>query len=160
MKKLFTPYLCGTNYGYLSFLSFPRKSSRSKNRGLALLFTWIIIFFVPCGFGAEIVLVEDDFSGLENTPPDALKFEWSGEVTQNGSGQLILNTWEVNTSWIRSITNAAPKSGETLVLQMRVYAYAEPAVYGDLQPRGLRVGNDANNAIEFYSIYGTTIGRG
>ncbi len=44
---------------------------------------------------------------------------------------------------------------------MRAYAYAEdwnPGVYGDRQPRGLRVGSDANNAVEFYSLSRTSVG--
>jgi hypothetical protein len=44
---------------------------------------------------------------------------------------------------------------------MRAYAYAEnwnPGVYGDKQPRGLRVGSDADNAVEFYSASRTSVG--
>lgn len=159
MKKLFAPYLCGTKCENISFPSFPRKSPRSKNRGLALLSTWMILFFVPYGFGAETVLLEEDFSGLVNTPPDAAKFDWDGEVKQNGSGQLVFNTLHINQSWLRSKASATLELGQTLVLQFRASTYAEnPRVYGDLQPRGLRVGNDADNVVEFYSISAVNLG--
>jgi hypothetical protein len=102
--------------------------------------------------------VEDGFSGSAGSPPDATKFDWGGDVVQDGAGQLYLSTGEANTSWLRSKAGAAPDSRQTLVLQMRAAAYAEPAVYGDLQPRGLRVGGDADNAVEFYSIYGNSLG--
>ena len=108
--------------------------------------------------GLAQVLMQDDFNGAAASPPDAAKFTWGGQVGMNGTGQLNLNTDTASTSWLQSITNAVPRAGESLVLRMRLSAYAEPAVYGDLQPRGLRVGNDANNVIEFYSIYGTTLG--
>ena len=38
------------------------------------------------------------------------------------------------------------------------HTYAEPRIYGNGQPRGLRVGSDANNVVEFYSIWGNNIG--
>jgi len=104
------------------------------------------------------VLVEDDFVGAAGASPDASKFEWSGEVEQGGDGTLCLNTVWVNTSWLRSKAGAAPGAGETLVLQMRAQAYAEPGIYGGGQPRGLRVGTDANNAVEFYSVSQTSVG--
>ncbi len=104
------------------------------------------------------VLVTDDFAG---SAPDATKFEWGGDVAQTGSGQFNLSTNSANTSWLRSKAGAAPGAGETLVLQLRLAAYAEgwnPGIYGDGQPRGLRVGSEANNAVEFYSVSGTSVG--
>jgi len=59
---------------------------------------------------------------------------------------------------LRSLAGAAPGAGEPLVRQSRFAANAEPAVYGDGQPRGLRAGADASNVAEFYSVYGTTLG--
>ncbi|NUQ65530.1 MAG: immunoglobulin domain-containing protein, partial [Pirellulales bacterium] len=77
-------------------------------------------------------------------------------------GQLNLSTQTGQSSWLRSKAAAAPVAGQSLVLQMRAYAYAEGTspgiVYGDKQPRGLRVGGDANNAIEFYSASRTSLG--
>jgi hypothetical protein len=106
-------------------------------------------------------LVQDDFAGSAGAPPDAVRFEWGGDLAQSGSGQLVLSTDQANQSWLRSLTGAAPGPEQTLVLQMRAYAYAEgwnPGVYGDQQPRGLRVGTDANNVVEFYSLSRTSVG--
>lgn len=108
------------------------------------------------------VLVTDTFSGTNGAPPDATKWDWSGEASQNGAGQVALSTWSANTSWIKSKAGAAVNAGQSLVAQLRAYAYAEGTspgtVYGDRQPRGLRVGTDANNAIEFYSASRVTVG--
>lgn len=107
------------------------------------------------------VLVEDGFDGLAGTAPEAAKFEWGGEVTQNGTGQLSLQTWSVSHSWLLSKAGGAAIDGGPLVLQLRAYAYAEngtPGVYGDQQPRGLRVGVDPNNVVEFYSLSRTNVG--
>ena len=52
-------------------------------------------------------------------------------------------------------------AGSTLALRFTASAYAEgfnPGIYGDNQPRGLRVGSDANNAIEFYSAANAIVG--
>lgn len=119
---------------------------------------WLTLCHLPVS-GA--VLVEDAFDGANNSPPDSAKWEWSGEAAANGTGQLNLQTWSANRSWILSKAGAAPTASRPLVLYLRAYAYAEnwtPGVYGDQQPRGLRVGNDANNAVEFYSLSRTSLG--
>ena len=106
-------------------------------------------------------VVEDGFNGTVGAAPDASKFIWSGEVVQTGDGKLYFNTEVANNSWLRSIAGAAPGLGETLVLKMRARAYAEtwnPGIYGDAQPRGLRVGSDANNVVEFYSLSNSSVG--
>ncbi len=132
-----------------------------------LLVMVVVVFLQPTfaqlalTLGASSVLVEDTFDGSASAPPDATRFEWGGDVAQNGSGQLGVSTWTANQSWVRSKAGAAPGLDETLILQMRAYAYAEdwnPGIYGDGQPRGLRVGNDANNAAEFYSVSRTIVG--
>jgi hypothetical protein len=107
------------------------------------------------------VLLTDEFNGTGD--PDSSVFEWGGDVTRNGSGLLSLSTDSANTSWLRALpsTAATPGVGDTLVVEIRAYAYAEdwnPGVYGDKQPRGLRVGSDPDNAIEFYSLTRTTVG--
>jgi hypothetical protein len=107
------------------------------------------------------VLVQDDFTNSSGSLPDATKFDWAGHLAQTGAGQLNLLTDAYDLSWLKSKAGAAPGAGETLVLQMRAYAYAEnwsPGVYGDKQPRGLRVGTDANNAVEFYSVSRVSVG--
>ena len=107
------------------------------------------------------VLVQDVFNGSDGALPDAAKYVWSGQFGQYGTGLLYLATDAVDESWLRSTAGAAPGAGQTLDLQIRVYAYAEnwnPGVYGDKQPRGLRVGNDPNNAVEFYSASRTSVG--
>ena len=120
-----------------------------------------IIFLFAAVFsfsGWASVLVEDSFSGAS---PDSTKFDWSGQVNQNGAGQLSLSTDTANTSWITSKAGASLSPGQTLTLNFTAYAYAEnwnPGVYGNKQPRGMRVGTDANNVLEFYSISRVTIG--
>lgn len=129
-------------------------------RNISMVFLMVSLWMLSSAARAQILL-SDDFSGVAGAPPDAAKYVWNGDVTQNGSGQLNVNTLSYRNSWIYSRTNAAPGSGQTLVLQMRAYAYAEnwdPGVYGDRQPRGLRVGTDANNCAEFYSDARTSVG--
>jgi len=106
-------------------------------------------------------LVEDDFTALAGTAPDAARFIWGGDLSQNGSGWLIFSTDSANTSWLQSRTGAVMSAGSTLNLGFTAAAYAEgwnPGIYGDGQPRGLRVGSDADNAIEFYSAANATVG--
>jgi len=106
--------------------------------------------------------VEDGFDGAAGGLPDSEKFEWSGEVTKNGAGQLDLQTNTTSESWLRSKASALPgEDGLPLVAGIRAKAYAEywsPGVYGNKQPRGLRAGSDAANAVEFYSAARTSIG--
>ena len=45
----------------------------------------------------------------------------------------------------------------TLIFKGKIRSYAEPAIYGDYQPRGLVSGTDRNNAIEFISASGTSV---
>ena len=58
-------------------------------------------------------------------------------------------------------STAALNPNDGIVLECRVSAYWEahwyPGVYGDMQPRGLRVGVDPNNAIEFVSAARDTV---
>lgn len=139
---------------FTMFQMFPR-----KNHGSVLLGLLIASVNLPA---SATVLVEDTFEGTPGGSPDAARFSWSGEVALTGDGQVGFQTWSVNQSWIRSQAGAAVASGETLLLQFTAYAYAEGtspgAVYGDRQPRGLRVGTDGNNAVEFYSASRTTVG--
>jgi hypothetical protein len=128
---------------------------------LKFLVLFVLLLALPAVTQAQ-VLVEDSFAGAAGALPDAAKFEWDGNVTLNGAGQLSVQTLPSHFSWLRSKAGAAPGLGQTLVLQMRVYAYAEahwePGVYGDLQPRGLRVGTNLNNSAEFYSAARTSVG--
>ncbi len=58
-------------------------------------------------------------------------------------------------------TGSVVSAGSTLALRFTASAYAEgwnPGIYGENQPRGLRVGSDANNAIEFYSAANAIVG--
>jgi len=121
----------------------------------------ILLLLALPGAAFAQVLVQDVFNGSDGALPDAAKYVWSGQLGQYGTGLLYLSTDAVDESWLRSIAGAAPAGGQTLDLKMRVYAYAEnwtPGVYGDGQPRGLRVGNDANNAVEFYSLTHYSVG--
>ncbi|MBI5770408.1 MAG: immunoglobulin domain-containing protein [Verrucomicrobia bacterium] len=136
--------------------SFPVSLTATNGSGTSPAAT-LTITVIP-----SVMLVEDGFTGAAGAAPDASKFEWSGELAQTGSGTLNLLTQSVQSSWLRSKAGAAVGAGETLVLQMRAYAYAEGTspgiVYGDKQPRGLRVGSDPNNAVEFYSASRTSLG--
>src|SRR5690348_513159 len=71
------------------------------------------------------VLVQDDFNGSAGATPDAANFEWGGTATQDGAGNLDINTYLTHFSWLRSQSGVAPGAGDTLILQMRAYAYAE-----------------------------------
>ncbi len=116
---------------------------------------------VSGGGASAVTLVADDFSGSAGAAPDATLFEWSGDVELNGAGQLGLSTNVANTTWLRTRAGKAVGAGDALLLRFRAYAYAEswyPGVYGNQQPRGLRVGTDPNNAIEFYSAARTLLG--
>lgn len=116
---------------------------------------------VSGGGPSAVTLVSDDFSGSAGAAPTATLFEWSGDVALNGAGQLGLSTNVANTTWLRTRAGKAVGTGDALLLRFRAYAYAEswyPGVYGNQQPRGLRVGTDPNNAIEFYSAARTLLG--
>lgn len=107
------------------------------------------------------VLLEDEFDGAAGTPPTASLYQWGGDVALNGAGQLGFSTDNANQSWLRTIAGRAVGAGGSVVVRFRAYAYAEdwnPGVYGDRQPRGLRVGTDPDNAVEFYSVTRTLLG--
>jgi len=106
--------------------------------------------------------VEDSFDGVAGSQPNSEKFVWAGEILTNGTGQLNLQTNTTSESWLRSKAAALPgEDGLPLVATIRASAYAEnwnPGIYGNKQPRGLRFGSDAANAVEFYSAAYNTIG--
>ncbi len=153
MKEMTMPYPKRSQFDTCSVIAAP----------WARIVVWLSALLV-CLVGisaSAATLVEDTFSGATGATPDAAKFDWSGQVTQTGAGQLSLSTDTANTSWIKSKTGAVLAAGDTLVLNFTAYAYAEnwnPGVYGDKQPRGLRSGTDANNVVEFYSVSRTTLG--
>jgi len=102
------------------------------------------------------VLADDAFSGPASDSPNGDQFNVIGQATLDGNGCVNLNTTTVNQSTLMSKASAVP---QWMHLRFRASAYAEGTrIYGDGQPRGLRVGNNPNNAIEFYSVAGTTLG--
>jgi hypothetical protein len=112
-------------------------------------------------FTLLVYLTQDEFNGVQGAFPDATKWLWDGEVSHNDSGTINLQTWSTNRSYLRSKAAVAVADGRTITLQLRAYAYAEswnPGIYGGGQPRGLRVGTDDNNVVEFYSISRTIVG--
>lgn len=115
------------------------------------------------------MLVFDDFIG---TSLNASK--WNSHLTGIGSIGIANATGEptkfscvglssgyggAGSATITSKLNASLNS--TIIFEGRVSAYWEahwyPGVYGDKQPRGLRVGTDPNNAIEFISYARDTV---
>jgi outer membrane protein assembly factor BamB len=109
------------------------------------------------------MLVYDEFMG---TSLNASLWDWvlggwgsvgnaTSEPTQFSF--VGLSTISVATGFIKGKVSATLDS--TIIFEGRVAAYVEaggPGVYGDGQPRGLRVGTDENNAIEFRSVSGST----
>ncbi len=104
-----------------------------------------------------VVLSDDPFDGTAGTPPDPSVYEWTGEVTRDGSGRMALQTWAVHQSSLRGKTGIIPTPERTLVMTARLSAPGG-TIPGDGQPRGLRVGDDPDNAVEFYSVSQDTIG--
>jgi hypothetical protein len=145
---------------YPSFKRANEKSpgipARANNTNMKCKMTLgcLLLLLATCVNAAVSVLVEDTFDGTGT--PNATKYTWGGEVALNGAGQLNFSTQVANTAWLQSRTSATPAPGQTLVLQMR--AFADAIIYGDAQPRGLRVGSDPNNAIEFYSASRLAVG--
>ena len=110
---------------------------------------------------ADTLLVQDDFSGTAGSAPNPAEFQYAGPVDRNGSGVLNINTIGTGYGWLKSLDSATPGASETVILRFRGYAYAEgwyPGIDGNAQPRGLRIGADANNVIEFYSVARDRIG--
>jgi len=109
------------------------------------------------GAAKDTVLLEDTFDGASGAAPNPTNFNSAGEVALDGNSHAALQTWSYNQSSLSSVANAAMPA--ELTLRFRASTYCEGStIYGDGQPRGLRFGSDANNAIEFYSASGTTIG--
>jgi len=114
-------------------------------------------------------LVFDEFTG---TSLNASK--WNSHLTGLGAIGISNTTWELtNFSCVglssgyggagsAAITSKATAAlDSTIMFESRVSAYWEghwyPGVYADYQPRGLRVGTDPNNAIEFISYARDTV---
>jgi hypothetical protein len=114
------------------------------------------------------VVIEDPFSG---PPLDTTKLE----VSTTGLGHYWIMDWQVpgrsslvlmsgyggsGSALVRSRAAFSLTTTPMIIFEGMIGAYSEdwyPGVYGDKQPRGLRVGTDPNNAIEFISYARDTV---
>jgi len=114
----------------------------------------------------KIIVMLDDF---DRDALDASNNTHWNQYT-SGVGQININspTSCPSSVWLNSGTGGSGAANissnksfsvlyGTLIFRAKVRSYAEPAIYGDYQPRGLANGTDRNNAIEFISASGTSV---
>jgi hypothetical protein len=106
------------------------------------------------------VVINEEFaaSQLDTTKFDAETTGLGSVYVDSGYLAIISGYGGSGSALVRS--HRAFLLTDTLVIfEGRITAYCEgySGVYGDLQPRGLRVGTDSNNAIEFISFANNTV---
>jgi len=146
---------------------------RWKSRTARLLAIVLVVVVLATSIGVAsaaslTVVIEDPLSG---PTLDTTKLE----VSTTGLGHYLIMDWQVpgrsslvlmsgyGGSGSASVKSRAAFSLTTtpmIIFEGMIAAYCEgwyPGVYGDDQPRGLRVGTDPNNAIEFISYARDTV---
>lgn len=103
---------------------------------------------------SRAILVDDFSEPLDPTRWDTSFTAGASVFLDPDAGTLRLETvpnTACGSAEVNSVPQAEITTGRTLVLEAVVAAYHDQAIYGDHQPRGLRAGTDASNAIEFVS---------
>lgn len=125
----------------------------------------LVVFFYVLRATAYTVtntLVVGDFSSSNSFPVDVTQFVTQGDASYSAWGKTLggicLNTDKANYARLYSLTGCVAAADQVLSCRFRCATYHDGSVYGDFQPRGLRVGIDGNNAVEFYSATASTIG--
>jgi RHS repeat-associated protein len=107
--------------------------------------------------GLSDVVLDEDFHNDWLDLGVFEKTEWGAGSVETDNGWLILSGGlgaVTGGARIRSWDSFSLSSGRMLVFEGSMEAYSDdlfPGVYDNFQPRGLRMGSDPNNAIEFWS---------
>ena len=124
----------------------------------------VVFFYALCATAHTVTntLVVGDFSSSNSFPADVTQFVTQGDASYSSWGKsmggICLNTDKANYAKLYSLTGYVATADHILSCRFRCATYHDSSVWGDFQPRGLRVGTDGNNAIEFYSASASTIG--
>jgi hypothetical protein len=114
----------------------------------------------PTGHSRRVV-INDEFTASQL---DATRFDTEttglGTVSVAGGILDIVSGYGGSGSALVRSRRAFTLADTLVIFEGRISTYCEgvyPGIYGDSQPRGLRVGNDANNAVEFISYDNSTV---